>query len=110
MVPKLVQLREEHMWAHEQDRFKFRPRENDFIRSSDAVNVCRAVTNDEIAGVHHAQIDVQCWPKLLADSGPPIRALVVGRERPLIARTAGRFAFRAVSVQAANFWFFPRIE
>ena len=82
----------------EQDRLPLQPGKRDLVDGSDAVDVGRTMRDEEICGVHHAQIDMQRLPIVTGQLRTGLCA--VGRilKGPLFAIFVGIDAFFPVFV------------
>src|SRR5712671_1895595 len=102
----------EHNWrADEQDRLVLQCRHDDLMRRTDRVNVRWTIRDSKVAGVHHAQIDVERLPELF---GAP-RALLgsayaAGISPAVLDFVAALDVLASVLVQPANVRLEPRIE
>src|ERR1700730_3585209 len=54
--------REFHRRTDEKDGFALQSAHCNFVNGADAVDVCRAVSDDEVGGINHAKVDVQRLP------------------------------------------------
>ena len=75
-----------------------------------AVDVGGTVGDDEVADVHHAQIDVHGLPEVRRELRTRCRALGCRCEGPAFTIHDGLRVFLAVLEQSADPRFFPRIE
>lgn len=64
MLPQQTQSGEIDVGAYEQNRLPLLSSQDDLVRRAHTINVRWTVTDDEVARVHHAQIDVKA-PKRL---------------------------------------------
>lgn len=83
----------------------------DLMRRADAVDVRGAIRNAEVAGVHHAEINVQRFPELSRAPGAGLRTRFAAFISPALADAlAALHVFAAILVQAAYVRLEPRIE
>src|SRR6516162_788964 len=95
MLAQFTELAEADVRTHEEYGLTFLPRHDDLVRCTDAVNIGRTEADDEITGVYHTQVNVQCGPETICDLRPLSRSLfisLVGPDAPNIRRAFSLFA------------------
>ncbi len=111
MGPQLMEGGKDDGGTDEEHGFVLQGSHDDFVRSADAVNIGRAVGDGEIAGIDHAQIDVQSFPELLGAPGAGAGAFDADLIGPTLADAFAAFdVFAAIFVEAADVGFEPGIE
>src|SRR6516162_7799000 len=94
MLAQFAKLAKADVWTHEEHRLTLLAGHDDLVRRSDAVDICRTVTDDEIASVHHAKVNVKSRPKTVRDFCPVPRSgltFFIGPAAPNIGRSFSFF-------------------
>src|SRR5262249_17456364 len=110
VLRQLVQRRELHRRAHEQDRLALLATGDDLVGGPDAVNVGWAVGGHGNAGVHHPEVDVDPPPEPRGASRPgpgPDRPRPEGPSLPLLGRG---LVLLPILMETPNLGLEPRIE
>src|SRR5215469_8795058 len=76
MSAQFVQCRKDNWRADEEHRLMLQGSHDDLVRGADAINVSRAIGDGKIAGIDHAQVNVQRLPKLLCAPRTGLSALL----------------------------------
>src|ERR1051326_771905 len=111
MLAYLVQGGELDWRTDEEYRFVLERRHDDLVRGADAVNICWAIRDGEVAGIDHAEIDMKCLPELSRTPRAGLSAFpsaFIGPARFDPFAALGVLA--AIFVQAADVRLEPRIE
>jgi len=110
MLPQQTQSGEIDIGAYEQNRLPLLASQDDLVRRAHTINVRWTVTDDEVARVHHAQIDVKRRPIGSRTGSPGFRSFLSGGIAPTIPPLGALFAFESVFIKASNLGFEPRIK
>ena len=110
MPPEFLHRRKNDRRADEQHRLALLAGQDDLVRRADAVDVGRAVGDDEVAGIHHAQVDVQGGPERLGAARAPGRAVLRVLECPPRAGDRVLLVLAAIALDAADLGLEPRVE
>src|SRR5215203_1523510 len=111
MLSQSLQPGKHNRRADEKHRLMLQGGHDDFMGRADAVDISRTITDREIAGIHHAQVDVQGLPELFGAPGPGLRPLFSTSVSPTFADlVAALGVFPSILMQPADVGFEPRIE
>lgn len=105
-----VERRKRYRRADEEYGLHLLAREDDLMRRAHAVDIGRAIRDSEIAGIHHTQVDMQSFPKLL-DAGHP--RLVPGLARfegPVLPGIDRVDILQPIFLQPPHRWLKPGVE